>query len=400
MRSIVNKMNMFGRIDFFAFFLIFVSVFFIGPFSVQAETDNGQVENTDKEISESKEKKTVYFFDDRFCPVCQDAGEFVESVIDDYPQLELKKESITNTELVEEVASGAGIEDYRMMAPMIFINDQLLQFNSFGSRQEEMIRDAFEGERVEEDIYTYPLPFTDREITVRGWSLPAITVVLGSLDGFNVCSLGALILILSLVMVLDSRKWIFIYGGIFLLTAVTIYGVLVFVWGQVFEVLLGHLPAFQYVVGIAAGAGAIYFFKEFWRFYRFGPTCESSDSALAKRATNRLQKVFNDPSGKPAALVGGIVFFATVITIVELPCSIGVPIAFTGILIEKGVSLGAYTGYILLYLFFYMLMELIIFTGAVMTKQIWFAGSRMITWVTFVGALVLTYLSLHYLIGL
>ncbi|MGM0629190.1 MAG: hypothetical protein ACQESA_02085 [Patescibacteria group bacterium] len=393
-------MSMLRRVISFTLFTGFLSFFLISPFSVQADINNGEDESSDKEISESKEKATVYFFDDRFCPVCQDAGEFVESVIDEYPHLELKRESITNTDLVERVASDAGIEDYRMMAPMIFVNDQLLQFNSFGSRQEEVIRNAFEGERVEEDIYTYPLPFTDKEIMVKGWSLPAITVVLGSLDGFNVCSLGALILILSLVMVLDSRKWIFIYGGIFLLTAVTIYGVLVFVWGQVFEALLGHLPVFQYIVGIAAGAGAVYFFKEFWRFYRFGPTCESSDSALAKRATNRLQKVFNDPSSKFMVLVGGIVFFASVITIVELPCSIGIPVAFTGILIERGVSLGVYTGYILLYLVFYMLMELIIFTGAVMTKQIWFAGSRMITWVTFVGALVLSYLSLHYLIGL
>ena len=92
-------------------------------------------------------------------------------------------------------------------------------------------------------------------------------------------------------------------------------------------------------------------------------------------------------------------FFAAVITIVELPCSIGIPIAFAGILVEKGVSLGVYIFYILLYLFFYMLIELIIFTGAVLTKKIWFAGSKAITWITFVGAMVLFYLAFYYLIG-
>lgn len=381
--------------------IIFVfSIILLLPFS-EAKSDNttsGHDQSTT--FTQSKEGLTVYIFDDRWCPVCQDAKSYINSVIDDYPDFDLEIYSITDTDRIREVADEADVEEYRIMAPMIFVGDQLLQFNNFGERQEEMILSVFEGGSADlSGGYIFPIPFTEREIEVKEWSLPVVTFVLGSLDGFNVCSLGALILILSLVMVLQSRKLIFFYGGLFILTSVIIYGIMVFVWGQLFEVLLGHLAIFRYMVGIAAGAGAVYFFKEFWRFYRFGPTCQSSDSNMARNATQKILKVFKDPSSQPLALAGAVVTFAAVITIVELPCSIGVPVAFTAIVIERGVSIVAYTGYILFYLFFYMLIEIIVFTGAVMTKKLWFANSKMVTWITLAGALVLTYLSLYYLIG-
>jgi hypothetical protein len=66
-------------------------------------------------------------------------------------------------------------------------------------------------------------------------------------------------------------------------------------------------------------------------------------------------------------------------------------------LVEEGVSLLEHILYISIYLLFYMLIEIIIFTGAVLTKKIWIANSRAITWVTLAGALILFYLAFYYL---
>jgi len=59
--------------------------------------------------------------------------------------------------------------------------------------------------------------------------------------------------------------------------------------------------------------------------------------------------------------MGSVIFFAFAITLIELPCSIGIPVAFTGVLVESGVSIYLYVGYIIVYLFFYMLDELLVF---------------------------------------
>ena len=382
--------------------LILVPVLFVLFFGVgNGSLDQDLGEHHERyEQAKRSELTVIHFFDDRWCPVCQEAKSFVQNLAEADPDLGLEIYPISETELIHKMAADYGVDDYNpFMAPLVFINDEVIQFSSFGERQEARIKGVLSGETVddEEEGYVFTLPIIDRELVVREWSLPVITVVLGSLDGFNICSLGALVLILSLVLVLDSRKLIFFYGGLFIFTAVLVYGILVFVWGQLFQALIGYLDVLAYIVGLAALAGAVYFLKEFWRFYRYGPTCGFSDSKLARQATDRVMKVFKDPTSKPLALAGAVVVFAAAITLVELPCSIGVPIAFTGILVERGVSLGAYTGYIVLYLFFYMLIEMIVFSGAVWSKKLWFAGSKAITWVTLIGGLVLLYLAWYYL---
>lgn len=343
------------------------------------------------------EKLIIHLFDDRLCSVCRDTKNFIESILDDYPEVELKIYPISDTQKLSEITQEHGVEQYNIMAPTIFIGDNFFQFRDFTSRNERMIIGAIEGELIENDRFIIKIPFLNIEIDISNWSLPAITVILGSIDGFNICSIGALILVLSIVMIFDSKKKIFFYGGLFILTVVMVYGTLLFIWGKLFEILVGQLEILRIIVGLAALGGAIYFFKEFWRFFKYGPTCKGSDSKIIRAATEKLKKTFEEPGGKAYLLAGSVMFFAAVITIVELPCSIGIPVAFVGILVESGVSLGTYIFYILFYLFFFMLIEMIVFTGAVLTKKIWFANSKTITWIIFIGALVLFYLAYYYL---
>ena len=352
-------------------------------------------------VEDAGEKVVIYFFDDPLCSTCAATKQFIQNELKaEFSNIEFIILPIADTARLAEVAEQFGVTDYRVMAPTIFVGeDYFFQFADFTSRQGEQLRLAVTGElENDEECCFFKIPFLDKEINVGNWSLLLVTIILGSIDGFNVCSIGALILILSIVMVLKSKRLIFLYGGLYIVTAVLVYGTLVFFWGKLFEALIGHLDILRIIVGLAALAGGIFFFKQFWRFFKYGPTCDSSGSPFATKATERLQKAFAHPGAGAATLIGSVVFFATAITLVELPCSIGIPIAFTGILIANDVSLLAYTLYIALYLFFYMLIEIIIFTGAVLTKKIWFAGSRTITWVTFAGAMVLFYLAAYYLL--
>ncbi len=356
----------------------------------------------EEDFSEEKEV-IIYFFDDRLCPVCKSAKEFIQSLQQEYPQIELMVYPISDTGKLNEIAKKYGREDYKIMAPTIFIGGSdyetgnFFQFRDFTSQHEEMVVRAIKGEIVEEDCCIVKIPFLDIEIDIRDWSLPLATIILGSLDGLNICSIGALILILSIVIFFNSKRKILFCGGLFIITTAVVYGVLVFAWGRLFEALVGRLEILRIIVGLAAFCGGVYFFKESWKFFKHGPTCQTLDSALARKATDRLKKAFDEPEKGFFFLAAAVMFFAVVITVVELPCSVGVPIAFTGILAEAGVSLATYVFYILFYLFFYMLIEIIIFIGAVLTKKIWFAGSKVITYITFTGALVLFYLAFYYL---
>ena len=348
---------------------------------------------------EQTDRDVLHFFDDPLCPVCADQKKFMEEIKGDYPDLEIKYYPINDTESLHELAEERGIGDYRIMAPTTIIGDEILQFNQFEEAEEQALIAAIEGSEYESET-TFRVPWLGISLEHESWSLGLLAAVLGSIDGFNVCSLGALILILSIVLALDSRRKIFLYGGLFILTTVMVYGILVFAWGQALDAMVGHLGLLRLIVGLGALAGSVYFFREFWRFYRFGPTCESSSSKWAQKSTNRLLEAFNKESATPLFIAGSIMLFAAVITIIELPCSIGVPLAFSGILVEQGVSTASYIGHIGIYLLFYMLIEIIVFIGAVFTKEIWFAGSKMITWVTFLAAVILLGLAAYYLLSL
>lgn len=373
--------------------ILFIVLLLATPFiSVSAEMVEGVGSD-----EEGPEEVVVHFFDDELCPVCADAKEFLKEVDEEREGVDLRIHSITDTEKLREVATEYDVEEYDIMAPTIFIGESFFQFASFSERHEKMIIDAIEGEVVEEDCCIVEVPFLGIEIDTSEWSLGLAAVVLGTVDGFNVCSIGALVLILSIVIVFDSKKKIFFFGGLFILTAVLVYGVLVFMWGWLLEMLVAEMSLLRWIIGLAALGGAIYFFKEFRRFYEHGPTCQSSDSALARRATEKLQKSFNNPQKGMWYLALSVISFAAIITLVELPCSIGIPLTFSGILAASEISITSYVFYIAIFLFFYMLIEIVIFTGAVMTKDIWFAGSRAITWITFGGALILLYLAVYYL---
>ncbi len=358
-------------------------------------------ENTNIETRNNEQEITVYIFEDRLCPVCKSAKDFIKEIKDDYENIEVIVYPISNRDLLDKVGEMHGVESPEMMAPTIFIhsNDKnyYLQFIQFSEEEKRKLITAIKGGTVEGDCCIFRIPIIGLKIDTSDWSLPFITIALGTIDGFNICSLGALILILSIVIAFESRKKIFFYGGLFIFITVMVYGLIVFAWRGLHEIIASYTENLGFIIGFLAFFGGIYFLKEAWRFFKKGPTCESSQNKLAINATRKLQESFNNPRKGAIALAGSVILFAIIITLVELPCSIGLPMIYTGLLANAGVSLTVSILYILLYLFFYMLIEAIIFIGAVLTKKIWLVNSKSMIWITLFGAAVLFYLAFYYL---
>lgn len=350
-----------------------------------------------------EDPETIYFFESKICGTCAQEKEFLKNEIkEDYPNIEIESYIIENDkekEKFENLLTDKGFENYTLITPMTIIGDNL--FVDFYKEDKDLIRKAVKGENVQSEINQLrgeiDVPFIGR-VEVEGWSLPVLAFVIGSLDGLNVCSIGALILILMIVLAFDSRKKIAFYGGLFIVTATIIYGALVFAWTALFEALTSFIGPLNIVIGIASLFGGVYFFYQFLQFLKYGPTCQSSSSKLANKATKKLKKSFNEKT-EVIVLAGSVIFFAAIMTLVELPCSFGLPVVYGSILAESSLSWFGYSLYILLYLFFYMLIELIIFAGAVITKEVWIAESNIITWVYLAGTIVLFFLSYYYLIG-
>jgi glutaredoxin/cytochrome c biogenesis protein CcdA len=374
--------------------VLFLSFLILLPFLVfgQAEKDYSDV--------------TIHFFNQKGCPDCARQKEFLDNFIKtEFPGINIVSYSIAdleNQELFYKMMDERNVTGFRMTVPTTFIDN--MYFQNFYKEDEKLLRRAINGENVQNEFlrvrgeHLIHIPIFG-EVNVGKLSIPLLAMIIGLLDGLNVCSIGALILIITLVLgAFNSRLKMFFYGGIFILTTAIVYGILVFAWTTLSRVIETYIGFLNVIIGIAALLGGIYFFKKFIDFYRYGPGCEFSGNKYLVKATKKLKKTFSDSKSGFFALTLGVIIFAGIVTIIELPCSIALPMVYGSILAENGLSVLSHFLYVLLYLFFYMFIQLVIFLGAVITKDLWFANSKFITWVYLAGSFVLFGLAYYYII--
>jgi len=377
------------KILFFIFVLILGIILFI-PLSVSWA--NGGLE--------------INFFYSENCPHCGAEQKFLDDIEPKYPEVEIKRHPVSQAQCREELVDLCreyNIEQYIGLVPITFVGEEFfLGFDSsegIGKKIEESIqRQLSSSFEPIEDKSRINLPLIGK-IDLTKYSLSAQAVVLGFFDGFNICSLGALILILGLVLILRSRSKIFIFGGLFILTTALVYGLLIVLWYQLFYFLAPVLKIMNIFVGVLGILGGFYFLKQFFKYKKYGPTCDiDTGKGVMGRFSKRIQRNFKESGGLWAILIS-IFIFAVVITVVEFPCSAVIPVFFASALVEAQLPVLIYLLYIAIFVFFYMLDEIVVFLIALFTMTIKIASSRAIIWITLVESFVLFGLGIYYLFG-
>lgn len=354
-------------------------------------------------------KVEVNFFYSETCPHCKAEQEFLDKIEAKYADVKFNRHSISQADCRKELidlCTKYNLEQYIGLVPLTFVGEEFfLGFdneNIIGKKIEDSIKRQIGGSssaKASEDKQgKIHLPIIGN-VDLSKYSLPAQAVILGFFDGFNVCSLGALILILGLVLILKSRPKIILFGGLYILVTAIIYGALIFLWYQLFYYLAPVLKIMNVFVGILGIAGGIYFLKQFIKYRKYGPACDIKQNGVVAKFSSKIQKTFQE-SGGIWGLIIGVLIFAAVITIVEFPCSAVIPILFAGILANAGISTFAYIFYILLYILFYMIDEIVVFLIAVLTMSIKIASGKAMIWLNLIEAIVLFGLGAYYLVGI
>ncbi len=347
----------------------------------------------------------INFFYSKTCTYCAKAKEFLEDLEQRYPEIQVKRFNIFKTESIELLKKL--YKEYKVpkneqgLVPVTFTEERyFLGFNQIIAQEIEICTENCIAGRIgEQEIKDkISLPFIG-EIDPSKYSLPALAVVLGFFDGFNVCSLGALVLILGLVLVLRSKKKILIFGGIFIATTALIYGLLIVLWYQIFAFFARYLRIMEVLIGLLGVGGGIYFLRNFIRYKKYGPTCElETGKSIISRFSAKMQQTLKE-GGSIIALILSILLFAAVITVVEFPCSAAVPVFFAGVLAQARLPAFYYLLYIVIFIIFYMLDEIVVFLLAFFTMTVKLASAKFTTWITLIESIVLFLLGLYYLFG-
>ena len=350
----------------------------------------------------------INFFYSSTCPHCSAEKIFLQKIEKKYPEIKINSyhsEDEKNQKLLQDLCKKYGIEKYLGLVPMTFIGDEFfLGFDNEkegGVKIENSIKRQLESRPLkkinESDQKKINLPLIG-SLEPSKYSLPVFTIVLGLLDGFNVCSLGALVMILGLMLALRSRKKILILGGAYILTTAVVYTLLIFFWYRLFTLLTPYLRFVQISVGLLAILSGGYFIKEFIRIKKQGATCEINGKKITNNLTSRLENSLKE-SKNIFFLIGSILIFAALLTLIEFPCSAAVPLVFAGVLAKASLTTFQYLFYIILYIFFYMFDEIVIFLIAVFSLKLWLTSPKFVALSDFIEAIILFVLGLYYMIG-
>lgn len=339
----------------------------------------------------------IYFFYGQTCPHCKKAEAFLEKIETIYP-LEIKSYEVfgnkENADLFLKFLETCG-EGKTVRVPAIFIGDKVIigYFNddTTGKEVEKAIETCLTGEcsdpllKIKSECeecdcqgaiceceickcetkeikagQTINLPLIGN-IDTGKISLPLLTVIFGLLDGFNPCAMWVLILLISLLLNVNSKKKIWLVGGTFIAVSGILYYLFMAAWLNLF-LMIGYVSLIRILIGGAAAGVGVWRVKDFitWK----PGVCKAVDhSQSQEKITERMNKILK-PAALPATFFG-IVVLAFSVNLIEFFCSAGLPAVYTQVLAMQNITGISRYLYLLLYDFFYMLDDLIVFGVAV-----------------------------------
>lgn len=201
-------------------------------------------------------------------------------------------------------------------------------------------------------------------INAAHFSLPVLTVIFGLLDGFNPCAMWALLFIITLLVGMHDRRKMWLYGSAFIVTSALVYFVFMAAWLNLF-MFIGHVVWVRSVIGLMAiGVGGYYLYD--WHRKKTG--CKVAGKQKRRAVFEKLRSIVKERNVWFG--LGGVIVLAAAVNIVELACSAGLPVVYTGILSSAGLVTGQYYAYMLLYILFFMLDDLVVFAVAMTTFRV------------------------------
>lgn len=292
-------------------------------------------------------KLRLTFFWGAGCPHCEAAKPFVDA---------LAREPGVEVERVEVRQDPAGRA--RFMAKMrelgagavgvpTFVIERAYVVGYNGPPTEAEVREAIArgGASVtDHGVRSVTLPLIGT-VDPTAISLPAFALLVGLVDGVNPCAMWVLLVLLSILVHVKSRRRLLLFGGTFVVASGVVYFVFMTAWIGLFS-LAGLSRPVTLVLGLVVLSMGLINLKEmFW--FKQGVSLMIPEKA--KPSLFRRMRAIAGAASLPAAFLG-ITVLAFLVNLIELGCTLGLPAVFTRILTLRGdLSGAARFGYLALY---------------------------------------------------
>jgi cytochrome c biogenesis protein CcdA/glutaredoxin len=274
----------------------------------------------------------------------------------------------------EPVISADLSEDQEESADPVFPEDRVSVDHENPSLKEEA---------PEDDSGMVDVPVLG-SIDIEKMSLPALAVVLGVLDGFNPCAMWVLLFLISMLLGMKNRGRMWVLGFAFIASSAAVYFIFMAAWLNLI-LFLGFLMWIRLLIGGVALAGGLYSVRDFFVNKEGG--CKVTNDKKRQRIFSRIKDIIGQKNFLAAVI--GIVVLAFMVNLVELVCSAGLPAIFTQVLTLNDLPVWQYYGYILVYIFFFMVDDLFVFVVSMKTLELTGLTTRYTRYSRLVGGVLM-----------
>ncbi|MFA6427413.1 MAG: hypothetical protein WCW16_03125 [Candidatus Magasanikbacteria bacterium] len=398
---------------------IILSIFVLSiftPFTTQAQTtETGQVI-----ADEDKIEYTLFHLET--CPHCRDEIKFLDKkVMPKYGQyIDLNLYEVSSPENQEVFQQyGFFFKTDVGGVPMAFIDGQIVQGYASDKTTGKQILAIVERKLAEKGFIEKPennetnttttsetnpncsvedggancisIPIIGT-IDPKSFSLPLLTVVLGLLDGFNPCAMWALLFLISLLLGMEDKRRMWLLGSLFILASGIVYFIFMAAWLQLI-LFIGMIFVIRVIIGLA---GILIGGKNLWDFWKNrktdGVVCKVSKNDGTKKTFDKIKDIVYRKNLWWSIL--GILLLGFSVNLVELACSAGFPAIFTQVLALNDLPSWERYLYMVGYIIFYMLDDMVVFLIAMFTLKSKMVGGKYAKYGNLIGGLLMLILGL------
>ena len=302
----------------------------------------------------AEDQVIIDFYYSETCGSCKPAADIMDQVILHYAEnnsdnvVFFKKEITSNTTNRNEMRARG------VSYPSVIINNITkipklnITYDTLINTIDEAIANLTPSVFYDPNITEIPL---FGKINLSQLALPILTIILGALDSFNPCAFFILIVLLSMLLYLQSRKKMIIVGSIFIFFSGLFYALFMLLLFNSFYFTKLYINITSIIVGIVACVIGIINIKDFF-YFKQGFTL-SIPEYKRDVTFKRMRKLIKSPS--LLVMLGGTIFIAISVNFFELLCTFGFPLYFTNRLAIENLPTLTYYSYIFLYTVVYVI---------------------------------------------
>lgn len=271
--------------------------------------------------------------------------------------------------------------------------------------KEDIIKDESKTEdkkenKIEKADDTKDSDQTDENVTVpvlgkinaKKVSLPILAVVLGFVDGFNPCAMWILIFLITMLFNMKDRKKMWILGLTFILTSGIVYLMFMLAWLNL-ATFISKIAFIRLLIAvIALVVGLINVYKYIDSLKKKDEGCDVVDKKDRKKIMEKIISITHEKKFIIALL--GIMVLAASVNIIELMCSIGIPLLFTQILAMNNLSTFSYMIYMFIYIFFFLIDDIVIFVISMVTLKVTGLSTKYTKYSHLIGGIIMLIIGL------